>query len=56
MTIKHYHKTTTRNRKNREWLQWTGKSEKPGNNTKTRITYQNGPLRYFTFIRSNING
>ena len=36
MTIQHFHKNTIRHRKNNEWLQWLGKSEKPENGTKIK--------------------
>ena len=37
MTTQHFHKNTIRHRKNSEWLQSSGNSEKPENDTKLKI-------------------
>ncbi len=37
MTIQNFHNNTIRYRKNSEWLQWAGNSEKPEKNTKIKI-------------------
>ena len=37
MTIQHFHTNTIRNRKNSEWLHFSGNSEKPENDTKIKI-------------------
>ena len=37
MTIQNFHKKTIRHRKNSEWLQSSGNSEKPENDTKIKI-------------------
>ena len=37
MTVQHFHKNTIRHRKNSEWLQGSGNSVKPENDTKLKI-------------------
>ncbi len=37
MTIQHFYKNTIRQRKNSKWLQWSGNSDKPENDTKIKI-------------------
>ena len=37
MTIQNIHKNTIRHRKNNRWLQRSGQSEKPNNDTKIKI-------------------